>query len=145
MITDIILIAVKETHVVALEMIPTMAIKLATSASLALLTTCTADLVTMEKKKILMLSVTVWARGWFLWAPFIFPLRVYFAILPLTVFATLSIIGGVLTCIVNYGLYIKPKKQQLEANIQNIIEGETKNAWWFNRSSKSYDIQPQQP
>lgn len=132
----------KEAHVVALEMLPTMGIKLATSTGLCLLTICTADLVTMEKKKILMLSVGVWARAWFLWAPFIFMLKVYDTVLPLTVFATLSVLGGALTCVVNYGLGIKPKQhEQRDANIQNIIANDTKNTWWLNRFSKSsYDV-----
>lgn len=123
-------------------MFPTMAIKMATSTGLCLLTICTADLVCMEKKKILMLSVGVWARAWFLWAPFIFMLRVYDTVLPLTVFATLSVLGGALTCVVNYGLGITPKKhEQRDENIRNIIVDDSKNVWWFNRFAKnSYDV-----
>lgn len=136
-----IMILVPELYVVLLEMIPTMAIKLATSTCMSVLTLCTADLVSMERKKMLMLSVIVWARSWFLWAPFIFPLRVYFAILPLTVFGTLSILGGLLMCIVNYGFHIKPKTAQLEANINNLIADESKNVSWFDRFPvKSYDV-----
>lgn len=132
----------KESHVVALEMFPTMAIKLGTSSSLCLLTICTADLVSVEKKKILMLSVGVWARAWFLWAPFVFMLRVYDTVLPLTVFATLSVLGGVLTCIVNYGLGIEPKKsEQRQANIQGNISDESKSVWWIGRYTKnSYNV-----
>lgn len=128
-------------------MFPTMAIKLGTSIALCLLTVCTADLVSTEKKKILMLSVGVWARAWFLWAPFVFMLRVYDTVLPLTVFATLSVLGGVLTCIVNYGLGIEPKKRERrEANIQSIITDDSTNVWWLNRfSKKSYDVRQQQP
>lgn len=82
-------------------MMPSMAIKLATSAGLCILVTCTADLVTPDKKRILMLSCAVWSRGWFLWSPFIFVLRMYDAVLPLTVFATLIVIGGALMTVVN--------------------------------------------
>lgn len=56
---------VKETHVVALEMAPTLAIKTATSIGMCVLTVCTIDLVCAERKKILMFSSTVWARAWF--------------------------------------------------------------------------------
>lgn len=130
----------QETHVVALEMFPTMGIKLATSTGLCLLTVCTGQLVPIEKKGILMLSVTVWARGWFLWAPIIFMLKVYDTILPLTMFATLSVVGGILMCIVNHGLEIKPKRRQkLDATIQAIIAED--NVRWFDRFSKgSYDL-----
>lgn len=78
-----------------------MAIKLATSTGLCILLTCTADLVTPDKKRILMLSCAVWSRAWFLWSPFIFVLRMYDAVLPLTVFATLIVIGGALMTVVN--------------------------------------------
>lgn len=93
---------VQDSHVVALEMIPSMAIKLATSTGLCLLMACTADLVSPEKKKMLMFSATIWSRAWFLWAPFIFVLRKYDPVLPLTVFATLIVIGGILMSVVNY-------------------------------------------
>lgn len=82
-------------------MMPSMAIKMATSTGLCVLMTCTADLVTPDKKKILMLSCVVWSRAWFLWSPFIFVLKMYDAVLPLTVFATLIVIAGVLMNIVN--------------------------------------------
>lgn len=93
---------VKESHVVALEMMPTMAIKMATSTGLCVLMTCTADLVTPEKKKILIFSSVVWSRAWFIWAPFIFILKMYDTVLPLTVFATLVVIGGILMTIINH-------------------------------------------
>lgn len=82
-------------------MMPSMAIKMATSTGLCVLMTCTADLVTPDKKRILMLSCVVWSRVWFLWSPFIFVLRMYDAVLPLTVFATLIVIAGILMNIVN--------------------------------------------
>ena len=82
---------VKETQVVALEMAPTMAIKITTSIGMCVLTVCTIDLVSAERKKVLMFSSTIWARAWFVWAPFIFLLKKYDVVLPLTVFATLRV------------------------------------------------------
>lgn len=130
------------SHVVALQMFPTMAIKLATSTGLCLLTVCTSELVAMERRKILMLSVTVWARGWFVWAPTIFMLKVYDTILPLTMFASLSVIGGTLMCIVNHSLEIKRKKRPVN-NIKthtSICDDTTERIWFVRFSKNSYDL-----
>lgn len=112
----------QEKHIVALEMLPTMAIKTATSTGLSILFTGTSELVAPEKRKILAFSVTVWARAWFVWAPFIFVLKKYFVVLPLTVFATLCIIGGVLTSVVNHSDHKDHKKvlQQHTENVESI-------------------------
>ena len=104
-------------------MIPSIAIKIATSSSLSILTTCTVDLVPQEKKKTLMFSAAVWARGWFLWAPFIGVTKAYGTTMPLTIFATLAIVGGILTSIINHSHHksykkVKPieKKHNVEMN-----------------------------
>lgn len=140
----------QEKHVVALEMIPTMGIKLATSTALSILTTCTADLVSVEKKKILMFAATVWARAWFLWAPFIFVLKRYFVVLPLTVFATLNIIGGILTSIVNHSHHKSINKKELSPpqldqpvdNIENVktISG-TIDFFKVGATKRSYNVE----
>lgn len=109
----------KDAHVVALEMAPTIAIKIATSIGMCVLTVCTAELVTADRKKILMFSATVWSRAWFLWAPFIFVLKSYDVALPLTVFATMSVIGGILMVIVNQNQY-KSYLKDCEQRIQNM-------------------------
>lgn len=109
---------VKELHVVALEMAPTCAIKTATSIGMCVLTACTVELVSAERKKILMFSSTVWARAWFLWAPFIYVLRVYDVVLPLIVFATLSVVGGILMIIIHqnqYSAYLKDCEKRIQA------------------------------
>lgn len=108
----------KVTHVVALEMAPTMAIKVSTSIGMCVLTVCTADLVSSERKKILVFSSTVWARAWFVWAPFIFLLKNYDLALPLTVFATLSVVGGILMVIIHqnqYKVYLEDCERRLQA------------------------------
>lgn len=117
--------SVQESHVVALEMMPSMAIKVATSTGLCLLMACTADLVSSEKKKILMFSAVIWSRAWFLWAPFIFVLKIYDPVLPLTVFATLIVIGGILMSVVNYSHDEKRTQQVIENHsVCTISDGE---------------------
>lgn len=99
-------------------MAPTLAIKTATSIGMCVLTACTVELVCAERKKILVFSSTVWARAWFLWAPFIFVLRAYDVVLPLTVFATLSVLGGVLMVIIHqnqYRNYLEDCEQRIQA------------------------------
>lgn len=94
---------VKDTHIVALTMIPCIFIKIATSTSMAVLTTSSADLVSPDKKKILMFSCAIWARGWFLWAPFIGATSFYGVLVPLTIFAAMSVIGGLLNICIYQG------------------------------------------
>lgn len=99
-------------------MAPTLAIKTATSIGMCVLSVCTVDLVSAEKKKILMFSSTVWARAWFLWAPFINVLKSFGIVLPLTVFATLSVVGGVLMVIIHqnqYRAYLKDGEKRIQA------------------------------
>lgn len=108
----------KETHVVALEMAPTLFIKAATSVGMCVLTVCTVDLVANDRKKILMFSSTIWSRAWFLWAPFIFVLQSYDAVWPLTIFATLNVLGGLLLVLVHanqYKTYLENCEQRLQA------------------------------
>lgn len=99
-------------------MAPTLAIKTATSIGMCVLTVCTAELVAADRKKILMFSSTVWARAWFLWAPFIFVLKTYDVVLPLSAFATLSVVGGVLMVFIHqnqYKTYLEDCEQRIQA------------------------------
>lgn len=103
---------------VALEMAPTLAIKAATSIGMCVLTVCTVDLVSNDRKKILMFSSTVFSRALFLWAPFIFVLQSYSAVLPLTVFATLNVAGGLSLVLVHtnqYQTYLEDCEQRMQA------------------------------
>lgn len=99
-------------------MIPSIAIKVATSSSLSILTTCTVDLVDPEKRKTLMFSAAVWARAWFLWAPFIGVTKKYGATMPLTIFATLAVVGGILTSLINHSHHRSHKKTYSAQEIQ---------------------------
>lgn len=89
-------------------MIPCILIKLATSTAMAVLSTSSADLVSPDKKKILMLSSAIWGRAWILWAPFVGATSYYGVLVPLTVFAALSVVGGCL----NICIYQEHYQQQ---------------------------------
>lgn len=131
---------------VALEMAPTLAIKTATSIGMCVLTACTVELVSAERKKILMFSSTVWARAWFLWAPFIYVLRVYEVVLPLIVFATLSVVGGILMIIIHqnqYSAYLKDCEKRIQAMraVRSISNAGLDWIKSVRRSSVLYDIE----
>lgn len=132
----------KNTQIVAFEMAPTMAIKVTTSIALCVLTVCTVDLVSAERKKILVFSTTVWARTWFIWAPFTFMLKSY---MPLTVFATLSVIGGILMVIIHqnqYRMYLEDSERRMQA-LRAVRSMSTAGLDWFKnvRRSSLYEIQ----
>lgn len=126
-------------------MIPTMAIKTASSVGVCVLTVCTAELVAADRKTILMFSTQIWSRAWFLWAPFIFMLKTYDVVLPLTVFATLSVVGGLLLVIVNQNqcrVYEANNQQRLQnmAAIRTISNAGLE--WVKNvRRKSAYDVE----
>lgn len=91
---------VKDTHQTGLAMISCIAIKITVSSGISLLTACTADLVAPEKKKILMLSAGIWGRSWILWAPFVGVLSTYGSLVPVSVMAMLTVVGGILCTVI---------------------------------------------
>lgn len=98
-------------------MIPSIILKMSVSIVLSILTSCTGELVTPDKKKMLSFSVNVWARLWFFWVPFFGATRIYGKIIPLTIFATLSIINGLLFSYIYYGLRkLNKQKAKYESN-----------------------------
>ncbi|XP_031635382.1 organic cation transporter-like protein isoform X2 [Contarinia nasturtii] len=136
----------KETHVVALEMAPTLAIKTTVSIGMCVLTVCTVELVCAERRKILMFSANSWARGWFLWAPFIFMLRTYDVVLPLTVFGALNVIGGLLMVVVHqnqYKAYLEDCEQRMQAMQKAVRTISNAGLDWIKsvRRSSVYDIE----
>lgn len=78
-----------------------MVSKIAISSTLAMLTTCTTELVSDERKKICGFSTIVWARIWLLTAPFVGATIVFGQLIPQTAFATLAIIGGIITTLIS--------------------------------------------
>lgn len=126
-------------------MMPTMAIKTATSVGVCVLAVSTVDLVAADRKKILLYSAQIWSRAWFLWAPFIFMLKTYDVVLPLTIFATLIVFGGVLLVIVNHNQY-KLYKAGSKERLQNLSTmGTVSNAGmkWLKsvRKRSAYDVE----
>lgn len=82
--------------------------KIAISSTLAILTTCTTELVCGEKKKICGFSTIVYARMWLLCAPFIGATIVHGQLIPQTAFSTLSIIGGIISTLISSPRTISP-------------------------------------
>lgn len=124
------------TQIVALEMLPCIAIKIATSSSLSILTTCTSELVDPERQKTLQFSASVWARAWFLWAPYINTAKSYGPLVPLSIFATLSVVGGMLTSIINHSHHKNHQKQAMSvpSRLNSKPDLELTNGDWTSKS-----------
>ena len=89
-------------------MLTAMVSKVAISSTLAVLTTCTTELVCAEKKRICGFSTIVYARTWLLCAPFIGATIVFGDLIPQTALSTLSIIGGILSMLITSPRTIQP-------------------------------------
>lgn len=76
-------------------------LKLANSASLSILTTCSGELVTPEKRSMLMLSSACFSRFWLIFAPFIIITTKVHILIPITIFASLAVSSGMLMCFLN--------------------------------------------
>lgn len=101
-------LSVDTNHRVVLLMLCSMVSKIAISSTLAILTTCTTELVCPEKKKICGFSTIVFARMWLLCAPFIGATIYYGQLIPQTSFSTLTIIGGILSTLISSSRTISP-------------------------------------
>lgn len=95
-------------------MLSAMVSKAAISSTLSMLTTCTVELVSDEKKKICAFSTIVWARIWLLTAPFVGATIVFGQLVPQSAFASLSILGGILTMMISSPRTIPKKKTHLD-------------------------------
>lgn len=85
---------------VPLQMMTAMSSKMTISLTLAVLTTCTHELVTADKKKLLVFSAVVWGRIWFMGAPLIGAFNVYGKFVPQTIYAMISLVGGLLSMLI---------------------------------------------
>lgn len=120
---------------VAVLMAISMVSKVAISSTLAMLTTCSTELVCDEKKKICAFSTVVWARIWLLTAPFVGATVVFGNWVPQTAMATLSIIGGFLTMGITSPRTIPKTKRnnlptELSADVWTVNEHKTKIQMW---------------
>lgn len=95
-------------------MLSAMISKAAISSTLSILTTCTVELVSDDKKKICALSTIVWARIWLLTAPFVGVTIVFGQLVPQSSFAALSILGGILTTMISSPRTIHKKKTHID-------------------------------
>ncbi|XP_037924364.1 solute carrier family 22 member 7-like [Hermetia illucens] len=91
----------KESKQAGLEIIFCTGLKIANALSMSILITCTGELVTEEKRPILMFSVVTWSRIWLLIAPFIIALSTIHKLIPVTIFAGLAVINGLFMCYIN--------------------------------------------
>lgn len=85
--------------------------KTAISCTLAILTTCTTELVCGEKKKICGFSTIVYARIWLLCAPFTGATIVFGQLYPQTILASMSIVGGCLSTLISSPRTISPPEK----------------------------------
>lgn len=113
---------------IALLMASSMVLKTSISSTLAILTTCTTELVAPEKKKLCSFSTIVWARFWLLGGPYIGATIVFGQLVPQTLFTTLAVIGGVLTTLISSPSTITRKKhsnlpRELTPDIYTIKKG----------------------
>lgn len=92
-------------------MLTAMVSKIAISSTLAMLTCSTTELVCAEKKKICAFSTIVWARLWLLTAPFVGATIVFGDFIPQTAFASLAILGGLITTLISSPRTIPNEKQ----------------------------------
>lgn len=97
-------------------MLSAMISKAAISSTLSILTTCTVELVSDDKKKICALSTIVWARIWLLTAPFVGATIVFGQLVPQSAFAGLSILGGILTIMISSPRTIPKKKTHIDVD-----------------------------
>ncbi|EDX12281.1 GD20089 [Drosophila simulans] len=79
---------------VGLELVFWLILKIANSASIAVLTTCTSEIVSKEKRVVLMLSVISFSRVCLLFCPFLSCLTVIHHLVPITILATMGWIYG---------------------------------------------------
>ncbi|XP_075166019.1 solute carrier family 22 member 3-like [Haematobia irritans] len=92
---------VKDSHRGAYEMIFWLFLKLVNSASLVILTTCSGELVTADKRPLLMASIGTFSRFWLILGPFILVFMRVNHLLPITIFATMAVSSGALMCFLN--------------------------------------------
>ncbi|XP_055389076.1 uncharacterized protein LOC129618333 [Condylostylus longicornis] len=92
---------IKEHRRIGFDMIFCICLKMANAMSMAILTTCTKEMVKLEKRPILMFSVTTYSRLWLLFAPFITALSIIHHLIPITVFAFLGILAGLFMTFLN--------------------------------------------
>ncbi|XP_017856517.1 PREDICTED: solute carrier family 22 member 7 [Drosophila arizonae] len=86
---------------VGLELIFWMLLKFANAASIAVLTTCTGEMVSPEKRVLLMLSVVSFGRICLVFSPLLSTLTVVHRLLPISIIATVGWVYGLFMRLLN--------------------------------------------
>ncbi|XP_075146072.1 solute carrier family 22 member 3-like [Haematobia irritans] len=92
---------VKESRKAAYELLFWLILKMLNSASLVVLTACTGQMVSPEKRPMLMLSAGCFSRFWLTVVPFTLVVGKIHYLLPMTMFATAAISNGIIMCYFN--------------------------------------------
>lgn len=111
--------------------------KIAISSTLAMLTTCTTELVCPEKKNICALSTIVWARIWLLTAPFVGATIIFGRLIPQTAMGSLAILGGLLTMAISSDRTIPKTRHSVRNNLPTEL---TATDIWTVKNHDSYDV-----
>lgn len=116
-----------------------MVSKIAISSTLAMLTTCTTELVCPEKKNVCALSTIVWARIWLLTAPFVGATIIFGKLIPQTAMGSLAILGGLLTMAISSNRTV-PKTRPNARNNNNLPTELTATDIWTVKNHDGYDV-----
>lgn len=101
-----------------------MGTKIAISSTLAILTTCTTELVSADKKRMCAFSTIVWARIWLLCAPFIGATSIFGQFIPQTALGVMSIIGGLITTMISSPRTLPKNTKQQQTNLPKDLRPE---------------------
>lgn len=101
-----------------------MGTKIAISSTLAILTTCTTELVSADKKRMCAFSTIVWARIWLLCAPFIGATSIFGQFVPQTALGVMSVIGGFITMLISSPRTLPKSNKQQQSNLPHNIRPE---------------------
>ncbi|XP_059610465.1 organic cation transporter protein isoform X1 [Phlebotomus argentipes] len=97
---------------VVLEMTTAMITKTAISTTLSILTTCTTELVSADKRRICAFSTIVWARIWLLTAPFIGATTIFGEYVAQTALSIMSVVGGFITMLISSPRTLPARKKK---------------------------------
>ncbi|XP_036322613.1 solute carrier family 22 member 3 [Rhagoletis pomonella] len=90
--------SLKSSRRVAIEMLFWMFLKFANAVTFAVLATCTGEIVSPEKRALLMFSVLIHSRFWLIFGPSISVTMQIHNLIPITVLTSLALATGILLC-----------------------------------------------
>ncbi|XP_067615966.1 uncharacterized protein [Eurosta solidaginis] len=93
--------SLKSSRRVGFEMIFWIFLKFSNAVTFAVLATCTGEIVASEKRDTLMFSVLTHSRFWLIFGPYIATTIQIHHLIPITIFASLAVLTGLLLCFLN--------------------------------------------